>query len=64
MTGYSRGELEEALRSLSSMLSKSEKALATMGKGAVSQRTLLERRIRALRIAEALVIRELDSLEP
>ena len=56
---FTADEMVEALRQIESMLAKLEKTLAGLSPTAVSQRTLAERRIKALRIAQALVRREL-----
>ena len=64
MSEFTNEELEEALRAIASMISKSEKAYASMQqKGAdhgKSQLTLLKNRIKALRVAETLVLGELQ----
>lgn len=59
-------ELREALRAVHSMVSKSQAALASMTAkgGRAAQLTLLKRRVRALRLAEALIARELRQAEP
>ena len=56
---FTKSELEEALRALTSTLHKCEKIDAA--KLPSSQRTLLERRIAALKVALALIERELES---
>jgi len=56
---FTRGDLQEALRALASMMSKTEKAQAKFPPG-TSQHTLQRNRLRALRIAEALIKAELD----
>ncbi len=56
---FTKEELEEALRAIASTISKCEKAQPKLRKG-TSQHTLLARRIKALRIASALIQRELD----
>lgn len=61
MEAYTRTELEEALRALNSTLSKCEKAQPKLRPGA-AQHTLLDRRIKALRIASELITRELNAL--
>ena len=58
---YSKAELEEAHRALLSTLRKCEKI--DMEKQAVSQQTLLLRRIDALKIALELIEREMSTLE-
>jgi hypothetical protein len=57
--GFSKHQLEEAVRALSSTLAKCNKALGNLHEG-TAQRTLLVRRIEALEIALALLRRELD----
>jgi len=54
MTNYTKGELDEALRAISSTIGKIEKVAQkkTLGK---SQQTLIERRLNALRIAVNLI---------
>jgi len=58
MSDYSKMELDEAHRALLSTLQKCEKI--DLAKQAASQRTLLERRIRALRIALVLIEKEIN----
>ena len=53
-TNFTRPELEEAHRALTSTLHKCEKTRESPRLGA-SQRTLLERRIKALQISLALI---------
>jgi len=55
---HTKEELEEALRVLSSMVSKCEKAGEKLKQG-TSQRTLLKNRIKALNIASSLISRQL-----
>lgn len=55
---FPKPELEEALRALTSTISKCEKVAPKLRAG-TSQHTLLARRIKALRIATALIEREL-----
>lgn len=50
MTEYNKTEIEEALRALNSLLSKSEKCLPKLKEG-TSQHTLLINRIKALKLA-------------
>ncbi len=52
---FTQDELTEALRQYESMISKLEKALAGLAQTAKPQRTLAERRLKALRIGEALI---------
>lgn len=54
MGNYSKEELIEALRAVASMISKCEKVQEKNSLGA-SQRTLLNNRIKALRIASSLI---------
>ena len=58
MDHYTKEDLEEALRAITSTISKCEKVLPKLREG-TSQHTLLVRRIKALRIASALLMREL-----
>lgn len=51
---YSKEELGEALRAISSLLSKCEKVQPKLRPGS-AQLTLLRNRIKALRVAEALI---------
>ena len=55
--GYSRQELEDALRAVESIISKCEKALPGQKEGS-PQRTLLTRRIKAMRISAYLIEKE------
>jgi hypothetical protein len=59
MDNYTRTELEEALRAISSTISKCEKVLPKLKTG-TSQHTLLVRRIKALQIASTLITKELE----
>jgi hypothetical protein len=59
MIKYSKKELEEALKSLNSTLSKCEKALPKLKEGS-AQHTLMVRRINSFRIAIVLVEKELE----
>lgn len=59
MTIYSEDELEEALRAIDSIIGKCEKALPKLKENS-AQRTLLERRIKALQISVELIKRELS----
>jgi hypothetical protein len=62
---FPKDDLEEALRAIRSTIDKCEKVQTKLRPG-TSQATLLARRINALRIASALIERELDacSTEP
>jgi len=57
---YPKEDLEEALRAIDSTIRKCEKVQPKLKQG-TSQHTLLVRRIKALRIAAALITRELSS---
>lgn len=60
---FAKDDLEEALRAISSTISKCEKVQPKLRPG-TSQHTLLVRRIKALQIAAALIERELASPRP
>lgn len=62
MTGYTKEELEEALKSNVSTIGKCEKALPKL-KNHSAQKTLLSRRIKALHISVDLIKRALADLE-
>jgi len=57
---FTTAELTEALRAITSLISKCEKSQEKLAKG-TSQHTLLTNRIKALRIAFSLVTNELDA---
>lgn len=59
MNNYTKEELEEALRAISSTINKCKKVLPKLKQG-TSQHTLLIRRIKALHIASALITKELE----
>lgn len=59
MKDYTMEELEEALRAISSLISKCEKAQEKLVQG-TSQWTLLKNRLKALRIASALITKSLE----
>lgn len=59
MSGYTKEELEEAKTALASTLRKCEK-MQEGGSLQSSQKTLNDRRVRALRIALALIEKELE----
>ena len=59
MDDYSKEELEEALRAIDSTIGKCEKVYPKLEQG-TAQHTLLMRRIKAFRIASALIERELE----
>jgi hypothetical protein len=56
---FTRDDLQEALGALASMISKTDKAQAKFTLG-TSQHTLQRNRLKALRVAEALIKMELD----
>ncbi|WP_371362109.1 hypothetical protein SRRS_33460 [Sporomusa rhizae] len=60
MGNYTREELEEALRAIASTIRKIEKVQEkpTLGK---SQETLIERRLKAMKIALELISREMEN---
>jgi hypothetical protein len=58
---FTKEELQEALRAIASTISKCEKVQPKLKEG-TSQHTLLIRRIKALRIASALITRELENI--
>ena len=60
MDNFSKEELEEALRAITSTISKCEKVQPKLKQG-TSQHTLLIRRIKALQIATELIIKALES---
>ena len=62
MRDYSKADLEEALRSISSTISKCEKAQMKLREG-TPQHTLTERRIKAFHIAADLITRELEGAD-
>lgn len=59
---FTKTELEDALRAVSSMISKCEKVQEKQTLG-VSQQTLLRNRIKALRISSELIAKALMRLE-
>jgi hypothetical protein len=59
MENFTQNELEEALRAITSTISKCEKVQPKLKQG-TSQHTLLARRIKAFQIAAALITRELE----
>lgn len=65
MTAWQPEELREALTAVVSLASKSQAALKSMADkgGRAAQITLLERRVRALRIAQTLLEREMKAPE-
>ena len=63
MHDFTKEELEEALRAITSTIGKCEKVQPKL-KESTPQHTLLIRRIKALRIASALIERELANAQP
>lgn len=61
MPKYELEELQEARRALDSTLGKCEKILPKLGERS-SQQTLLERRIRAIRLAIGLIDSEIAEI--
>ncbi len=59
MNEYTKKELEEAITALASTLHKCEK-MQDSGKLQSSQKTLNDRRVKALRIALALIEKEME----
>lgn len=59
MGNYTTEELQEALRAVSSTIAKIEKVRTKPTLGP-SQRTLIERRLKALQIASDLISREIE----
>ena len=62
MKEYSKDELHEALRAISSTIGKIEKVRnkETLGR---SQQTLIERRLKALEIASELIMGKIEEIE-
>ncbi len=60
MGNYTRDELGEALQAISSIIKKIEKVQEkpTLGK---SQQTLIERRLKVMKIASKLIFREMEN---
>lgn len=59
MENYTKEELEEALRAITSLINKCEKAQEKLSQG-TSQWTLLKNRIKALRISSSLINKALE----
>lgn len=59
MDNYTKKELEEALRAISSLISKCEKAQEKLAQG-TSQWSLLKNRIKALHISSSLIKKALE----
>ncbi len=58
---YTQAELEEALAAISSTISKIEKVSTNKNLG-VSQKTLIARRLKALRIASELIMIRIEEI--
>ncbi|MCL2049392.1 MAG: hypothetical protein FWG87_11780 [Defluviitaleaceae bacterium] len=63
MDNYTKHDLDEALRAISSTINKCEKALGKLKEGTASH-TLTKRRIKAFCIAKVLIERELAADKP
>ena len=61
MTGYTKEELEEALKAITSTVGKCEKAILKLKENS-AQHTLLSRRIKAFRISVELIEKALSHL--
>lgn len=61
MEDFTKEDLSEALRAITSLLGKCEKAQEKLRQG-TSQWSLTKNRIKALRVSEALIRRALDEL--
>ncbi|RKD33957.1 hypothetical protein [Lacrimispora algidixylanolytica] len=60
MSDYTKGELEEALRAVNSIISKCEKAQEKFPEGN-SQHTLLKNRLKAMYISKSLLTNEISN---
>ena len=60
MENFTKEEIEEALRAINSLLSKCEKVKLKIKQG-TSQWSLLNNRIKALRISSSLLTKELNT---
>lgn len=60
MSDYTKGELEEALRAVNSIISKCEKAQEKFPEGN-SQHTLLKNRLKAMYISKLLLTKEISN---
>lgn len=60
MSDYTKGELEEALRAVNSIISKCEKAQEKFPEGN-SQHTLLKNRLKAMYISKSLLTKEISN---
>lgn len=59
MDSFTKEELNEALRAVTSLISKCQKAQEKLPEG-TSQQTLLKNRIKALKISSALITKALE----
>jgi len=59
MIDYTKADLEEAHKAITSIIGKCEKAFEKLSEG-TSQYTLMKRRLQALHIANTLIKRELS----
>lgn len=59
MNSFTKEDLNEALRAITSLISKCEKAQEKISQG-TSQWTLLRNRIKALRISSSLITKALE----
>ena len=59
---YTKKELEEALRAITSTIGKCEKVIPKFKPG-TPQHTLLIRRIQAFNVATSLIIQELENIK-
>jgi len=62
MADYTKTDLEEAHKAISSIINKCEKAFEKLSEG-TSQYTLMKRRLHALHIANALIEQELSGTD-
>lgn len=60
MSDYTKGELEEALRAVNSIINKCEKAQEKFPEGN-SQHTLLKNRLKAMYISKSLITNEISN---
>lgn len=62
MDSYTKEDLNVALRAITSLISKCEKAQEKLSKG-TPQWSLLKNRIKALRISSSLIIKALEGIQ-
>lgn len=58
MTFYTKSELEEGLKAMESLISKSEKAQMTLKEG-TAQHTIITRRLKAFKMAYTMIAEKL-----